>query len=211
MPAGEAIAAGLEARDDKISAFPGMSAAAVSSEELARRAQGGCAASFDELVRRHGGPLEDFLRRRFGVGDEASDVAQETWLRAHRHLARYRHEFSFSTWLYTIGARLSCSRHRQRPQEVALPEIEGEWAHACAATAGDEVAAREEAGNLWQTARRVLRERDYEVLWMRYGVDMTVLDIAGATGRSAIHVRVMLHRVRGRLARELKRVGRVGL
>ena len=83
-----------------------------SDEQLAARAQQGCAKSFEELVRRYQVPLVHFLRQR-GPDDEAEDVAQEAFIRAYENLARYRPRWRFSTWLFTIARRLSVNRRRR--------------------------------------------------------------------------------------------------
>ncbi len=60
--------------------------------------------SFGELVKRH----QSFVRNLFRTwlrGDEAraDDLAQETFLKAYRHLHQFNGQGKFSTWLYKIA------------------------------------------------------------------------------------------------------------
>ena len=52
-----------------------------SDEQLAWRAQRGCADSFDQLMRRFQAPVLHFLQHR-GAAAEAEDLLQETFVRA---------------------------------------------------------------------------------------------------------------------------------
>jgi len=64
------------------------------------------------------------------VGDsDAEDVAQETFIRAHAALARFRGDSKFSSWLYRIAVNRSLThakRRARRPEPVDLgPGAEG--------------------------------------------------------------------------------------
>lgn len=61
-------------------------------------------ASFGALVREHQSALRGFLRR-LTRGDHAlaDDLAQETFLEAHRKLAQFRGDSAFAPWLYAIA------------------------------------------------------------------------------------------------------------
>ncbi len=99
-----------------------------SDEELARRAQQGCAASFEQLVRRFQVPVLQFLRQRTGAV-EAEDLVQETFVRAYENLHHYRRTWRFATWLFTIARRVSINHHRRaRPMagSQALESVESQ-------------------------------------------------------------------------------------
>jgi RNA polymerase sigma factor (sigma-70 family) len=84
--------------------------------------------AFGELVHRHQGAVRGFLRRMQGAsGDFADDLAQETFLKAHRSLADFRGAGSFRAWLCSIAAnelRAEWRRRRRRAQfmEEELPD-----------------------------------------------------------------------------------------
>ena len=87
--------------------------------------------AFSELVRRHQGLVRGFLRRMLGgASDLADDLAQETFMKAHRNLRGYRGNAAFSVWLCAIATnelRAEWRRRKRRaefceedPQDLAL-------------------------------------------------------------------------------------------
>ena len=77
-------------------------------------------AAFGELVRRHQSAVRRFLRHLTG-GDSAlaDDLAQETFLQAHRALTQFRGDAAFTTWLFGI-AHNHWRNARRRQRTVAL-------------------------------------------------------------------------------------------
>jgi RNA polymerase sigma-70 factor (ECF subfamily) len=181
-----------------------------SDEELAQRAQRGCPASFEELVRRYQVPLMHFLRQRAGSADAggAEDLVQDTFLRAYEHLHRYRPNWSFRTWLFTIGRRLSINQQRRsRPRTgwAALGAVaDDRWPPALLA------AEEDSRRRLWDLAAGVLTEQQNTTLWLYYVEDMTVRQIAEVLGRSQMAVKTMLFRARKRLLPFLREPGPSG-
>lgn len=94
-------------------------------ETLVERARDGDMNAFEELVMRHADRLYMALRR-FGLDEsEAQEVAQETFLRAWRSLARFEGRSRFYTWLYRIGFNEAQRRlGRRRPAELTIPADE---------------------------------------------------------------------------------------
>lgn len=86
--------------------------------------------AFGELVVRHQSPVRRFLRHLLnGDAATADDLAQETFIRAYRGLARFRADSSFSTWLMGIAHnqyRNARRRRRETPWEPAEMPDEGE-------------------------------------------------------------------------------------
>lgn len=79
-------------------------------EVLAGRAQQGDTAAFDALVKRYEKRLFNYIRRIVGNAADAEDLFQETFLRVHRHIGRFRTSASFRPWLYRIATNL-CRDH----------------------------------------------------------------------------------------------------
>ena len=73
--------------------------------------------AFETLVRRYQTRVVSYVLAIVRDTGEAEDVAQETFIRAHRSLGRFRSESSFKTWLYTIAtntARTALERRGRR-------------------------------------------------------------------------------------------------
>ncbi len=86
--------------------------------------------AFGELVRRHQPMVRGFLRRMLGNNPElADDLAQETFIKAHRGLRGFRGAASFHTWLCAIAANeLRAEWRRRARREQFLDEEPGEGA-----------------------------------------------------------------------------------
>ena len=167
----------------------------LSSEELAWRAGQGCQACFSELVERHGTALQAFLHRRVHDVCDVEDLAQEAFVKAYENIADYRDTWCFSTWLYTIALRLAVSHHRKaRPRpSFAAPQ-------AAVPNPIDVLDGRERHENLWTLAKE-LPDSQYQALWLKYGRDLSVKEIAQTMRRSQVSVKVLLYRARTALAR----------
>lgn len=81
-------------------------------------------AAFGELVRRHQPLVRGFLRRMLpGNTGLADDLAQETFIKAHRGVRGFRGAASFNTWLCVIAANeLRAEWRRRRRQAEFLDE-----------------------------------------------------------------------------------------
>ena len=68
-----------------------------------KAAQRGDLDAFDELVRLFQADLWRFCLSLLRNAAAAEDAVQETFLKAYRHLPRYRGRSKFSTWLFSIA------------------------------------------------------------------------------------------------------------
>lgn len=173
--------------------------------DLVRRALGGCTHAWGELSTRYRPMLVHYLRRRMGgTSPDIEDVAQEALAKAFQCLDRFDPKYGFSTWLFTIARHMAVDRARSRrrgPRFVALQEGDGA---APVRTTVDELADREAVDNLWELARRTLPEKQFTALWLRYGDDLDVADVAKVMGRTQVGVRVLLYRARTHMIRHLR-------
>ena len=86
-----------------------------------RAAARGDRSGFEEIVRAYQTPIWRFLTRYLGDAALAEDVTQETFLRVHRHLARFSFQSKFSTWLFSIARNAAVDAHRRRTRRERLP------------------------------------------------------------------------------------------
>ncbi len=86
---------------------------------LVRAAQGGDADAFTSLVRQHQEPLFRFALRYLANEEDAREVAQEAFVRAHGALPRFVPGARFSTWLFQITHNLCRDRARSRATKQA--------------------------------------------------------------------------------------------
>jgi RNA polymerase sigma-70 factor (ECF subfamily) len=177
-----------------------MSDAAKTDEELACEARAGSRRSFEELALRYKRRLFVFLRSRLGCDQDAEDMVQETFTKLYRNIGSYDSAHSFSTWLYTSANRLAISSYRKR--QTAESRL-GISAHQDPPSPASNRNGESAAEGLWNAAR-ALGGNQYRALWLRYGEDLGIEEIAAALGKSRLTVRVLLHRARANL---MKRQG----
>jgi RNA polymerase sigma-70 factor (ECF subfamily) len=167
----------------------------LSDEELASQVAAGSHSSFEELVSRYSSRLFYFLRHRFKTDQDTEDLIQETFLKAFRNIDRFSAEHKFSTWLYTIAIRQAISRFRSnknKPSPLDLPTLPE--------NPQDIVIRKQESQNIWNLASK-LGKMQYEALWLHYGEDTPIKEMAKILGKQPITVRVLLHRARLNLAK----------
>ena len=84
--------------------------AALDDAALVDASVAGDRAAFDILVRRHQRTIYSVCYRFAGDHADASDLAQDAFVRAYRGLARFKREAAFSTWLYRIAVNVCLTR-----------------------------------------------------------------------------------------------------
>lgn len=144
---------------------------------LVTRARAGDPAAFRALVVR-------YQRKVYAVAlgivkdpDQAWDVAQEAFVRVHQHLAEFKGESAFSTWVFRIATHLgidSVRRERTRSRddleeadEAALAEGgEGILATALGTNPQESALRRELAGKIGEALSR-LPEKHRTILVLR--------------------------------------------
>ena len=84
--------------------------AGLDDRALVTAATAGDRAAFDVLVRRHQRTVYGVCYRFTGDHADASDLAQDAFIRAYRGLARFKGDAAFSTWLYRIAVNVCLTR-----------------------------------------------------------------------------------------------------
>lgn len=148
--------------------------------------------------------LEPRLMRLFAqmgaVHADCEDLFQESCLRMCRAAGSYDPCRPFWPWALTVARRVMLNWHRACKPTVALEEADDlPDRHASPADGAER--------DVWVFARERLLPDEYELLWLRYGEDMDPKEIAAITGRTPVHVRVLLHRARHALAAVLEKEG----
>jgi len=82
--------------------------------------------AYSTLVLRYQGAIFNLMFRMTGSYEDASDLAQETFIKAYDQLYRFQRGKKFFPWLYTIGLNHARNflRHKNRMQWVSLGDCE---------------------------------------------------------------------------------------
>ncbi len=162
--------------------------------DLIRRARAGDDAAYAEIVRQHQEAVFRLAYLFLGSADDAQDVAQEVFIRAHGALERFDESRPLRPWLLSITANAARNRLRSFARYVnALRRL--------IVPENDLAASAEralEAQALWQAIRR-LSAADQEVIYLRYFLELSVSETA-----EALHVEQGT--VKSRLSRALDRL-----
>jgi RNA polymerase sigma-70 factor, ECF subfamily len=169
----------------------------MSDEELAAEAQAGSRRCFEELVHRYTHRLYYFLRPKLSTGQDTEDLVQETFLKTYRNIGRFDSTYKFSTWIYTTATRLLISFYRKR--QVSEPVC---GHNTSAPDPQDQAIEAEKVSDLWKSARG-LNPHQFQVLWLRYQEDLPLKEIARVMKKNQVHIRVLLHRARANLIKQL--------
>jgi RNA polymerase sigma-70 factor (ECF subfamily) len=177
--------------------------------ELVRRAKAGELPAFEELVSRHERRVYSLAYRMLRNPHDAEDVTQQAFVSALEHLADFREESSFYTWLMRIASHAALKIIRKRkglPTEslddpaIPHPEFIAEWKDSPA-----KLAQQNETAKLIEDALAELDEKHRLVFLLRDVEGLSVRETAEATGLTEANVKVRLLRARLQLRERLTR------
>ncbi len=180
----------------------------VSAQELVLRAREGCGDSFNELARRYFPKLVQLIRARCGPNVmDAEDVAQESLARAYQNLSKFDSRYQFSTWLYTIAIRLAIDHNRSYRRRMQLVEQFApiQQDRSIGFEPGQSVEQSESVAAIWQVAHNALNPTQYTAMWLRFSEEMSIEEVARVMGKTQVGVRVLLHRSRLIMLKELSK------
>jgi RNA polymerase sigma-70 factor (ECF subfamily) len=128
---------------------------------------------------------------------DAEDLAQETFIHAYRHLAGFRAEARFSSWLYRIAVNQCLNWQKQRQR---LDRLQQEWSALDLEPSGDD------GGRAQQVQQALLKlpakQRAAVILTVYDG--LTHAEAAAALGCSETTVSWRVFAARRKLKRLLK-------
>ena len=92
---------------------------------LVDRFKSGDQAAFDEMVGRYWDRIYAMVNQLLRNSQDAEEVTQDAFIRAHRGLVNFRGDSAFSTWLYQIATNLARNRYwywwrRKRDKSVSF-------------------------------------------------------------------------------------------
>lgn len=141
------------------------------------------------LVDRYLKDVYNFAYRLTHNKQAAEDVAQESFIKAWKHIRRYRQDSDFKTWIFTIARNTAIDWLRQK-KEIALSAFENEEGeNVLLATLKDtkplpdELIARAEDAAYVRALLSELNPEYREVLELRYSSNLTFEEIGNILKR----------------------------
>jgi RNA polymerase sigma-70 factor (ECF subfamily) len=149
--------------------------------------------AFGHLVERETRSVYRACLRILGRPHDAEDVTQESFVAAYRAIRTYRGEGSLRAWLLRIATRQSFRRLSQRRATVDLDAIPAPRL-ADASSEPTRVVIDLESRRAVQNAVAALPEPYREVVALRFFADLSLAEVADATGRPINTVKTHLRR-----------------
>ena len=164
----------------------------------------------DELILRYQRRLRCYLMRLTADRELSEDLLQETWIRVLTRGSQFNGDSQFGTWLFAIARNLVFDlRRRRRNQPLRFESMTADENErpldlpSKEKTPFEHCAGRENA-YLLAHALRTLTPQHREILELRFHRDMSLGEIAQATGTSLCSVKSRLYRALAVLRPQVK-------
>jgi RNA polymerase sigma-70 factor, ECF subfamily len=158
--------------------------------------------AFDQVLRRREAQILRIARRILGNWADAEEVAQETFLKLHRHGLGFANEAAMGAWLYRVTVNLCLDRNRSSRPSAELADFASSDPHAEAAF------LREERKRRLTAALAKLPAKERAAVVLREIEGLSTAEVAGILGSSQVTVRSQISKALVRLREILGREGR---
>lgn len=184
---------------------------AIIDSALVQRFNAGDDAAFVQIMERYRAKIFTVTLGLLRNHADAEEITQDTFIRAHRGLARFRGDSSLATWLYRIAVNLARNRYwyffrRRRQDSLSLDcalseENSGTFSDLVADTTQDpaQEAATGEFTKLINVCMERLEERHREILTLRNVLNRSYDEIAQTLGINVGTVKSRIARARENL------------
>jgi RNA polymerase sigma-70 factor, ECF subfamily len=157
--------------------------------------------AFDEIVERHRRAVYQVCYRFVNNHEDASDLAQETFVRAWKGLRNFKGQSALSTWLYRIAVNVCLNRVSAKRLNVE-PLVSDRFVDTGAEVPGDAL-VREERAAAVRRAVAELPEKQRVTLILRTYHEMSHQQIADVLGSSVGAVKANFFHALGNLKKIL--------
>ncbi|MBP9914050.1 MAG: sigma-70 family RNA polymerase sigma factor [Opitutaceae bacterium] len=182
---------------------------------LVDRFKQGDQAAFDEMVTRYWDRIYAMVNQMLRNTQDAEEVTQDAFIRAHRGLVNFRGESAFSTWLYQIATNLARNRYwywwrRKRDKTVSFDQPVGPDSTTTLAEilpneleTPDDITVTQEFVDRIAQGMEKLSAKHREILTLRNIKNQTYEEIAEILGISVGTVKSRIARARESLRAKL--------
>ena len=164
---------------------------------LIQRAQNGDLAAWEPLVIAHQQSVFRYAYLLLGDPDDAEDIAQETFLRAWRYLARFDLTRPFRPWLLSITWNLASNRRRSAGRYISA--LKRAFQDEPLPALPEEKSTQRMQADRLREAVQTLNMADQQIVYLRYFLDLSVAETAEA-------LNIAQGTVKSRLSRALEKL-----
>ncbi len=155
--------------------------------------------AFEYLFNRYRDAIYRLLVQRLGGTGDAEDLLQETFIKVYINLHRYRAEYTFGQWVYTIARNTFVDYVRRRQEDISIDE-------RFSAPASPTPTPEESVINLQQRSQIEhcldrLAPRYRQLISMRFFEEYSYEEIAAKLSLPLGTVKTQIHRAREQMCR----------
>jgi RNA polymerase sigma-70 factor, ECF subfamily len=196
---------------------PNIDLANLPDADVVALAQQGREYAYRELLRRYERAVFSLVFRMVRDREMAEDLSQETFVKVLNHIDRYRPEFKFSSWLFTIANNVTIDYLRKKQLDTVSIEgsrhastaAEAEATSIAIASEGEdplEELQSRELGSAIERAIAKLRPEYRACIMLRHVEDRSYEEIAATLDLPLGTVKTYIHRARHELRKALEAV-----
>lgn len=178
----------------------------LTDEELVAAVQNGEQDAFSHIISRYQGKIFAYIKRLINHPDDATDITQDVFMKAYRHLNTVDTSRKFSSWLYRIAHNESVNwlKKKTRAKVESLDahmENGGQFASKVDLA---ETYAREEEQKSVREAIDSLPDKYREVMERRYLKQQSYQEISAALGKPINTVGTLINRAKKQMENHLR-------
>jgi RNA polymerase sigma-70 factor (ECF subfamily) len=182
---------------------------------LVERFKNGDETAFSEMMDRYWGRIYGLVNQMLRNQQDAEEVTQDAFIRAHRGLVNFRGDSAFSTWLYQIATNLARNRYwywfrRKRDKTISFDQPIGDEDGGTLAEifpaeieSPDDIAVTQEFTDRISESMTRLGDKHREILVLRNVQDHSYEEIAQILSISVGTVKSRIARAREALRKEM--------
>lgn len=176
----------------------------LSDAQLVTFALDGDSEAFETLFRRYREEIYNLcLQRTFGNRDDASDLAQDTFVKVFVNLAKYDPKYTFGQWIYTIARNTFIDYVRRKRDDLSIDALNS--SSASMASSNEEIPDQhimnEQHTSLIERCMASLPDKYRQMAEMRFIRQLSYEEIAEQLDLPIGTVKTQIHRARERLCR----------
>jgi RNA polymerase sigma-70 factor (ECF subfamily) len=183
----------------------------VAEARLVTEALAGAQSAFARIVQRYQRPVISLIERMVSDRSLAEELAQDTFVKAYRHLAAFDTKRRLSSWLFRIAHNTAVDAlRRARPPHVSIDAVDprsGLMPAEPAVQPAPDHMEQEALGRAIEAAMAQLRPEFVAAIVLRYEEGLSFEEIGHVLGVPEATARSHVHRARKDLSRLLTEAG----
>ncbi len=174
-------------------------------QQLVEQVLGGDSSAFEHLFNRYRDSIHQlYLQRTGGNVDDADDLLQEAFVKAYLNLHRYKPDYTFGQWIYTIARNTFIDYVRRKREEMVSLDKTSDTSGALPAynaPSPEESMINDQTRDRLESFILRMPPRYRRLIELRFFREFSYEEIAAELGLPMGTVKTQIHRAREQLCR----------